>query len=125
MIKAGNYKIYFRHNNSSKNAAPKKTTCTIKRDDNIIAEASAKPLSEIPVVIKDKEHIDTLGKKVKRVYTLDDKTKVAILSGDKFSYSEGRKKAFTKALRLANIHRDDRKILWAAYKKECKYRKKA
>ena len=121
MFTAANYNVYFKHHKANaKNSTPRGTTCTIVRNEAVVAKASSKPIPQIPVKLNKNESLDFFGKRLKKVHRLDDGTRIAILSGDNFSYATGRKVALTKALEVGNIPRNERKAIWKRYKEVCK-----
>lgn len=127
MFTAANYTIYFKHHRpKSGKGTPKGTTCSIfkgiqpkkdkKKDLLLLGTASSKPVSEVSVTIDHPSEIPYLGKRLRKIYKLEDGRRVAVMSGDNFSYSKGRKEALTKALVAAGIPRHERKAIWKEYK---------
>ena len=109
------YKVCFRHNLKKQNnqLIPKSTACIITKDDVGISMGVAAPIKEHMVEVSCPEAAVTeFGHRLKKVYKLTSGW-VALLKGDNFEYSVGRKLALQKA--LASFGRDERTAFWDKY----------
>lgn len=123
MFDAGKYTVHFKHNKATtkQGRVPKSTLCFITRGEQVVCEGISKPVREIPVYVKPNEDPSLLyGNRLKKVLRMDDGTRIAVLSGDKFKYSTGRKEALAQAMANGGFTAKERKEIWEAYKKRCK-----
>lgn len=123
MFDVGEYTVHFKHNRTkTKNGlVPRSTVCFITKGEEVLGSGSSKPVTEIPVKLGRNQDASALyGKHLKKVHRFDDGTKVAVVSGDKFKYSTGRKEALKKALADAGFSAKQRKKVWQKYRKVCK-----
>ena len=128
-LRGVNYKVKFQHSFKSKMVVdstgklvkqcyPCRTACAIIVNDKVVAEGVAAPVREYAVMVSDaRTAMAQYRRRLKKVYPVevDDNgnTKfVAILKGDHFNYSDGRKKALEKALNV--FTKDDRVVFWHA-----------
>lgn len=126
------YKVKFQHNFNSKHiidsegvhrkqVSPCRTTCIIvnEKTKKQVADGVSAPVKELAVLVKDaKAALQKYRRRLKKVYPLDvtdekgNPCYVAIIKGDHFKYSEGRRRALEKALDV--FSKEDRVIFWHA-----------
>ena len=100
--------IKFRHHGGRKGTKdipgkpPRYTSCRIVSADEVLGEAIAKPVSEVPVLAGTDAQVKALfeehGKHVRRVLRTEGDVRVVILRGDQFSRAEGRSESLKKAM---------------------------
>lgn len=124
-VNGNEYKVRFKHyfkskvdKNGNTQSLPEKTTCVVIRDEQKVAEATAKPITEMVEIVPSIAAAEAMyGRKLKKVYKIDGATTgvVAVFRGDQFTYEDGRKNSFEKAIK--EFDRTTRTAFWTAFKK--------
>jgi len=102
------------------NKPPKSTECIIVDSSDVtVASATAKAISDFPMLAKNADELKELQKRLKRrvrhIYKMSDKKGfVVIVGADNFSYDKARKVSLEKALKNFTDDRVTRRNAWIA-----------
>lgn len=124
-VNGNEYKVRFKHyfkSRTDKNgfiqSSPEKTTCIVSLMEAKISEGTAKPIKEMVEIVPSVTFAENMwGRRLKKTYKLDGASTgvVAVCKGDQFTYKDGRKYSFEKAITL--FDRDTRTAFWKAFNK--------